>query len=96
MMTEKRFKIIDKVFISYSGGDAHLISNGNCKFWLWHNESGSQKVCDKLNIIMEENEQLKKELFESEKDYIMETYSDNPVRRDMKIQSLKEEFRERW
>ena len=60
-MTKKRFKIIDKEFISYYGGNGHLISNGNCKFWLWHDESGSQKVCDKLNIIMEENEQLKKE-----------------------------------
>lgn len=60
-MTEKRFKIIDKEFISYYGGNGHLISNGNCKFWLWHDESESQKVCDKLNIIMEENEQLKKE-----------------------------------
>ena len=59
-MIEKRFKIIDKEFISYYGGNGHLISNGNCKFWLWHDESESQKVCDKLNIIIEENEQLKK------------------------------------
>lgn len=58
-MTKNRFKIIDKEFISYYGGNGHLISNGNCKFWLWHDESGSQKVCDKLNIIIEENEQLK-------------------------------------
>ena len=61
-MTKNRFKIIDKEFISYYGGNGHLISNGNCKFWLWHDESGSQKVCDKLNIIMEENEQLKKRI----------------------------------
>ena len=60
-MTKEHFKIIDKEFISYYGGYGHLISNGDCKFWLWHDESGSQKVCDKLNIIMEENEQLKKE-----------------------------------
>ena len=44
----------------------------------------------------EESNQLKKELFESEKDYIMETYSDNPIRRDEKIQSLKEEFKARF
>ena len=44
----------------------------------------------------EENEQLKKELFESEKNYIIETYSDNPIRRDEKIQSLKEEFKARF
>ena len=62
-MTEnKRFKIIDKQFISYYGGYGHLISNGNCKFWLWHDESGSQKVCDTLNIIMEENDGLKQAL----------------------------------
>lgn len=67
-MTEKRFKIIDKEFISYYGGYGHLISNGNCKFWLWHDESGSQKVCDKLNIIMEENEQLKLRIKELEKE----------------------------
>lgn len=60
-MTKNRFKIIDEEFISYYGGNGCLISNGNCEFWLWHDKSGSQKVCDKLNIIMEENEQLKKE-----------------------------------
>lgn len=43
-----------------------------------------------------ENEQLKKELFESEKDYIMETYSDNLIRRDEKIQGLKKEFKEKF
>ncbi len=59
-----QFKIIDKQFISYYGGYGHLISNGNCKFWLWHDEAGSQKVCDTLNIIMEENEVLKSDLAE--------------------------------
>ena len=43
-----------------------------------------------------ENEQLKKELFESEKDYLIENYSDNPTRRDEKIQALTEEFKERF
>jgi len=43
-----------------------------------------------------ENEQLKKELFESKKDYIIETYSNNPIRRDKKLQILKEEFKERF
>ena len=32
-----------------------------------------------------ENKQLIKEWFESEKNYIIETYSDNPIRRDEKI-----------
>lgn len=43
-----------------------------------------------------ENKQLKQELFESKKDYIIETYSNNPVRRDKKLQVLKEEFKERF
>lgn len=63
-MTEKRFTIIDKQFISYYGGDGHQISDGECKFWLWHNKEESQKVCDKLNNLIDENEQLKKEIEE--------------------------------
>ena len=61
-MTEKRFKIVDKQFISYYGGTGYKISNEECGFWLWHNKNESQKVCDKLNSILDENEQLKKEL----------------------------------
>ena len=60
-MSEKRFKIIDKQFISYYGGDGHQISDGDCKFWLWHNQEESQKVCDKLNDLLDENEQLRKD-----------------------------------
>lgn len=59
-MTEnKRFKIVDEQFISYYGGTGHKISNEECGFWLWHNKNESQKVCDKLNSILDENEQLK-------------------------------------
>lgn len=58
-MTEKRFTIVDEQFISYYGGTGHLISNGECKIWLWHSKEESQKVCDKLNNILDENEQLK-------------------------------------
>ena len=62
-MTEnKRFTIIDKEFISYYGGNGYLISNGECKIWLWHSKEESQKVCDKLNSIPDENEQLKKRI----------------------------------
>ena len=72
-MTEnKRWEIIDKQFISYYGGDGHKISNGKCGFWLWHSKEESQKVCDKLNSILDENEQLKKEL-ESFKPIIFES-----------------------
>jgi len=54
------------------------------------------QVVRRLNEQEETIQSLKKELFESEKDYIMETYSDNPIRRDEKIQSLKEEFKARF
>ena len=40
--------------------------------------------------------ELQNELFESEKDYLIETYYDNPARRDDKIESLKEEFKRRF
>ena len=53
-------------------------------------------VVDLLNAPHEENEQLKKELFESEVEYINSNYADNSVRRDQKINSLKEEFEERF
>lgn len=43
-----------------------------------------------------ENKQLIKEWFESEKGYIIESYHDNAIRRDEKIQFLKEEFKERF
>ena len=58
-MTEKRFKIVDEQFISYYGGTGYKISNEECGFWLWHNKNESQKVCDKLNSILDENGQLK-------------------------------------
>ena len=60
-MTEKRFTIVDEQFISYYGGTGHKISNEECGFWLWHSKTESQKVCDKLNSILDENEQLKKD-----------------------------------
>ena len=43
-----------------------------------------------------ENEQLKQELFESEKECIMIDYRDNPIRRNDKIIDLKEEYKERF
>lgn len=132
-MTEKRWEIIDEEFISYTGGTAQLISNGECEIHLWENPKDAQLFCDKLNALNEENEQLKeynnklmkqpllfdvqtipntieimeantqlekeneelkKELFETRKDYILETYADNPVRRDEKLKALEKEFEE--
>ena len=51
---------------------------------------------ERIKELEKENEQLKQEFFESKKDYLIETYSDNPTRRDEKIQGLKEEFKERF
>ena len=63
-MTAKRWEIIDEEFISYTGGTAQLISNGECKIHLWERPQDAQLFCDKLNAIIEENEQLKTELTE--------------------------------
>jgi hypothetical protein len=101
-MTEKQFAI---------GNDAECpVIEGKFKLNREEVVDLLNKQDEHLNILREElelaynqntklekeNEQLKKELFESEKDYIMETYSDNPIRRDEKIQSLKEEFKARF
>lgn len=48
-MTEKQWRIIDKEFISYTGGYAYVISNGDCGFCVWERKEDVQKVCDKLN-----------------------------------------------
>ena len=61
-MTAKRWEIINEEFISYTGGTAQLISNGECKIHLWETPKDAQLFCDKLNAINEENEQLKKQL----------------------------------
>ncbi|MBQ2654053.1 MAG: hypothetical protein IJF83_10895 [Methanobrevibacter sp.] len=63
-------------------------------FDICRQERGRQQ--EEIECLSEENEQLKQELFESEKDYLEINYADNPVRRDDKIQSLKEEFKERF
>ena len=63
----KQWKIIDEEFISYTGGTAQLISNGECKIHLWERPKDAQLFCDKLNAINEENEQLKHRLAISNK-----------------------------
>lgn len=61
-VSKARFTIVDEQFISYYGGNGYLISNGECEIWLWHSKEESQKVCDKLNNILDDNEQLKQKL----------------------------------
>jgi len=49
-MTEnKLWKIIDEEFVSYYGGYAYLISNGDCMFHVWERKEDAQKVCEMLN-----------------------------------------------
>ena len=67
--TAKQWKIIDEEFISYTGGTAQLISNGECKIHLWENPKDAQLFCDKLNAINEENEQLKEAVYSWSKSY---------------------------
>ena len=57
-MTGKRWEIIDEEFISYTGGTAQLISNGECEIHLWERPKDAQLFCDKLNAFNNENEQL--------------------------------------
>ena len=89
-MTEnKRFKIVDEQFISYYGGTGYKISNEECDFWLWHNKNESQKVCDKLNSILDENEQLRKEndMLSCE----LSVSSNKEISRNCRIAELEEE-----
>lgn len=82
-MTAKRFTIVDEQFISYYGGTGHLISNGECEIWLWHSKEASQKVCNKLNSILDENEQLKARI----------TYLERKIQRE-RVSAMKQH--EKW
>ena len=59
----------------------------NCKNYNWYKQ---------YKTLLKENEQLKQELFESEKEWYECHYADNPVRLDSKLEELKEEFKERF
>ena len=57
-----KWQIIDEEFISYTGGTAQLISNGECKVHLWETPKDAQLFCDKLNELNNENQHLKKQI----------------------------------
>ena len=93
-MTEnKRFRL------GYVCGDYGLIDNDE---WIdlhsmSENSEKNVQICiNKMNELADENEQLKQELFESEKEWYECHYADNPVRLDSKLEALKEEFKERF
>lgn len=48
-MTKKRWEIIDEEFVSYTGGVAYLISDGDCQFHIWEPKEDAMKVCERLN-----------------------------------------------
>ena len=96
-MTAKRWGIIDEEFISYNGGTAQLISNGECKIHLWERPQDAQLFCDKLNALNDKNEQLnqfKKQVFQIIDDSI-KIYEDTTtndeflqIQLDTKLQTL--------
>jgi len=89
-MTEKKRYFYDSKQVA-------ILKDG--EFWLdgqIDTACNHSEICNDLNQLVEENEQLKQELFESEKEYLIETYSDNSVRKNDKIHSLKKEFKERF
>lgn len=87
-MTEKRYyahkhllkenEVHDKICHRFMGLD-ETVEHMNNEYW-------------KCKQLKNENEQLKKELFEVRKDYILETYADNPIRRDEKLKALEKEL----
>ena len=81
-MTAKRWEIIDEEFISYTGGTAQLISNGECEIHLWERPKDAQLFCDKLNALNEDIEQLKQIIYDDESQIIGE-WSSN-IQEDMK------------
>ena len=81
-MTKKRWEIIDEEFISYTGGTAQLISNGECEIHLWETPKDAQLFCDKLNALNDEKEQLKQIIYEDESQIIGEWSS--TIQEDMK------------
>lgn len=94
MDEKKRFNVFDvegTVFLEdHKEGSYHIGQLGNVDINCLNDIAG------RLNDYAEENDQLKQELFESEKEWYECHYADNPVRLDSKLEALKEEFKERF
>lgn len=63
-MTRRYWNIIDEEFISYTGGNAIIISNGDFKFAIWETKEDVQKICNKLNEWVDEIKELKEDKHE--------------------------------
>ena len=91
-MTEKRWKIIDEEFISYTGGNAIIISNGDFKFAIWEMKEDVQKICNKLNKLVDENKKLQS-INQDHRDYIGDVEADF-IRLEQENKKLKKECTE--
>jgi len=81
--------LIEKIFGLTETGE--LINNETGRVYCVKGISALD-LQDILNRLIKENKELKKELFEVKEDYILETYADNPSRRDVKLEQLKKEL----
>ena len=61
-MTEKRFRIIGNNYTNIDVPTYIVCKEGDCCFELYEDKEDAQRVCDKLNSLVDENEQLKQEL----------------------------------
>ena len=82
-------ELIEKIFGLTETGE--LINNETGRVYCVKGISALD-LQDILNRLIKENKELKKELFEVKEDYILETYADNPSRRDVKLEQLKKEL----
>ena len=88
-MTEKEWKIIGEEFISYTGGNAIIISNGDFKFAIWEIKEDVQKICNKLNKLVDETKKLQS-INQDHRDYIGDVEADF-IRLEQENKKLKKE-----
>lgn len=93
MIKNKRWEIIDEEFVSYTGGFAYLISNGECKFHVWERKEDAEKICNKLSELTEKSQDNKAmiEFLSTENTQIM-----NELRTRTQIQHQLEEENEQF
>ena len=75
-------------------GDDGVVSSVDEENLIYVDKNELEQFIESYQELEKENEQLKKELFEERKDYILETYADNPIRRDEKLKALEKELLE--
>ena len=89
MLCEEWNKLVDE----NESKDKAIASLDDCQ----KNQSHSlNRLSMENKELKKENGELQQELFESEQECLEVHYYDNPIRRDAKIEMLKEEFKERF